>query len=323
MLSSGMIKKFVKDCGIPIHVFDSKVFEYFLKLYEPLFSSQTLYDQYCDTVAKLGGESEYSSHTRTMMDLIHADISGTEAYKELAKVKKPVDYIPTHAVPKQNIYHNGFNGKTLISIDLKKANFNSLKQYDPSIVLDCDTYEDLLSNYTAYPYITQSKQIRQVIFGNLMPSKQASIQKSMMQLLADNILNDYPYFELSMAGTDEIVVLSYGENSPIEAYKRVMDCIPRHALEFIKAEIFTLEQVHTEKPYFVKKPWILDKTFDLDITEDAIIKMAGYDTPVFKNVPVMFFAQVFKNYFGMELRDEDMMFYYEGCLAYFAKGIYG
>ena len=323
MLSNGMIKKFVKDCGLPIHVFEPRAFEYFLKLYEPLFSSNTLYKQYCETVDRLGGEENYSNHTKALMECMITDISQTIGYQRLAILKEPpVKYNVINQINKKNIYHSGFDGKTLISIDLKKANFNALKQYDSSIVLDSDTYEDLIYRYTSHEYITQSKQIRPVIFGNLLPSKQASIQKTMMHMIADNILTEYPYFELSMAGTDEIVVVGYDDLSPIEAYKRVMDCIPPYSLEFIKVEVFTLEQVHKEKPYFVKKPWVLGKSYDLDISDDAIITMEGYDTPVFKNIPSMFFAQVFKNYFGMELRKEDLMFYYEGCLAHFDKGIY-
>lgn len=80
--------------------------------------------------------------------------------------------------------------------------------------------------------------------------------------------------------------------------------------------------MHTEKPYFVKKPWKLLFEYDLDVCEDANITMIGYDTPLFKNVPVTFFVQVFKHYFGMEMRPEDLMFYYEGYLAKFNSSIY-
>jgi hypothetical protein len=326
-LSSGMLRKFAKDYAIPINVFHPReVFDYFLDLYDPLYDCKKLFNVYCDAIADCGGEAAFTKHSRRVIDNIIDDIKSTESYSILGATKNPTDYEPMHQISKENIYHPDYDDKTLISIDLKKANYNSFRTYDESLVLDTESYEELVGRYTKYDYLIKSKVIRQVVFGNLLPKKQQSIQKTYMSQICDNIMTEYPYFKLALAGTDEVIVLEYGDNTPIEAYQRVLDCIPSIAKEanMITAEVFTLEKVHPEKSYFIKKPWDIEFSSIEDTLKGIPVegKLVGFKSPSFKNVPSLFFAQVYKNYFNLPVNDTDLLFVHEGCVAYFRDGIY-
>jgi hypothetical protein len=69
------------------------------------------------------------------------------------------------------------DGKYFISLDHVTANFNALKFYDPSIVLHCANWQELISKFTELEYFKRSKYFRQIVFGHLNPKKQAIISK--------------------------------------------------------------------------------------------------------------------------------------------------
>jgi hypothetical protein len=56
-----------------------------------------------------------------------------------------------------------YTGEFYISLDLRSANFNSLRWLDSKIVLDKPTWRDLLADFTDEEYFFQSKAFRQKV----------------------------------------------------------------------------------------------------------------------------------------------------------------
>lgn len=95
-------------------------------------------------------------------------------------------------------------GKRMVSIDLIKANYQSLKKVGKKYVLDTDTYEELIRRFTKDEPLVRSRMLRQLVFGLLNPHLQASVQRNMMYDIVDAAkkVKDYPILHLT---NDEVV----------------------------------------------------------------------------------------------------------------------
>ncbi len=57
-----------------------------------------------------------------------------------------------NALEKGDVYEDSSNGKFFLSIDLKSANFNSLRFCNPALILGCNSWEDLIGKFTNLTY---------------------------------------------------------------------------------------------------------------------------------------------------------------------------
>jgi hypothetical protein len=55
----------------------------------------------------------------------------------------------------KGVYHPQSHGRYFFSIDIKCANFNVLKDYDPGLMLDCSSWEELVLRFSPYKYFVQ------------------------------------------------------------------------------------------------------------------------------------------------------------------------
>jgi len=311
-LSNSIKKRFCKDFSLPIGLFDDEAFYYFIELYDVQYNTKAKLKLLEDIITELGSEEAFMQEFNLLKNRIIEDISATPTYTKLAADKNPYPYEAKHQYSGQNIYIPEFAGRKFISIDLCKANFLALKTYDATV--DCAKYDKMLDGAESWDgylsanndleYYHKSKQLRQVIFGNLLPKRQQSIQKSMCKEIADTIKAMDSTLELAIVSTDEILILNHPD--PFIGVLDVSNKL-RSVLGYtdneIRVEAFELEQIHPEKSYFIKKD-----LFSSDIT--------------FKSIPQLFFAQVFKHYFGKPMNDTDKTFFHEGCTAIFTESIY-
>ena len=93
-------------------------------------------------------------------------------------------------------------------------------------------------------------------------------------------------------------------------------------IDYLRCEAFLLTQVHPERHYFVKLPMKLDVVQNYE-SETYRVDFNGYGDPVFKSIPSLYFAQVYKSYFKIPIAPEDLVFLHEGLVARFEKSIYG
>lgn len=114
---------------------------------------------------------------------------------------------------KTTAYTQDTHGKHYLSIDLKSANFTALHFVNPIILKNARSYKEfvakVLDDEYFIDYFSESKYCRQVIFGQLNPSRQITVEKYIIKKLLNYIfetVNNTPgYSCLELINSDEIV----------------------------------------------------------------------------------------------------------------------
>lgn len=290
-----MRKKFCKDEKLPIPVYDDPYFNYFLDLYEEHFKSKTKYSRF---VEELGGQSweDYYSIYLSFKDEVINHVKQKESYmKFISDDFSKFDFKREYNSSNKNFYVLDNVDKSWISVDLSKANFNSMKFYDGDIFGGIETYEEWIESFDGGYRFSKSKSIRQIIFGNLNPKRQQKIQKSIMNEMMGNInsllVKD---LEFHVLGADEFLLENKGDMS-IEISKEV----ERFRLE-TGFEI-TLSNFNLLK--------------NKEIKDFGFIKEYSSGEVEFIGVNKNLFAQAYKGYKGLEVSGNDLLFYNDGMLS--------
>jgi hypothetical protein len=156
-----------------------------------------------------------------------------------------------------------------------------------------------MKSLTDVEYFSKSKMIRQVIFGDLNPSRQQRLQKYIINQLCIKLKENG--YELSSASSDEIII---SNSSNVEDIKKLLSDVPEK-FKFFRVEKFNFKQIDNDGKYFIK-------TTETDNGEKV----------EFKSVPGHLFAQVYKKHLGLEINDNDMLFYHDGFLAQFKEPLF-
>ena len=126
-------------------------------------------------------------------------------------------------------------GVKYISIDIKMANWESLKKYDPSFVNELgDSYSDLLNKFDVPEVFHRSKQLRQYIFGNLNPKRQIKSQRVMIEDLM-NGLSKYN-LKVECVKTDEVIY-------SFENLAEIADILLGFDDDMFKCKVFTVKRI--------------------------------------------------------------------------------
>lgn len=297
--------RFTKDQKVPINIFDEPYFSYFLELYDKDFHTKKAYEMLEKTVAKFPSESAFLDEYYNIRNNVIERLKKLPAYddflgKDLNAYKIEIPQLPN--ANKGDVYKIPNIGNYYLSIDLQKANFQILKKFDKSLVLNAETYEELISNFTDMEYFRSSKYTRQVIFGNMNPGRQTTMQKFYTRQIFDFVLK-----ELSLT-LDDIAVFTFDE-----VVIRQKDFMSKEETVRIKQRI--------------------KKVLDLDVSvesfclkslgnKDWFVKEKADNSFSFKKVPAIYYAQAYKYYKGMEITDNDLLFFYEGTPAKFLKPVF-
>jgi hypothetical protein len=184
VLDSILLKRrFVKDCNLPIMVFDNPYFYERICILDILFNSVDKFDKFCLSLIPFQSEQEYFSHYNEVKDKIIDDIKSKEDFETFQTI--PSALIP--GVPnKRNLYVEENDSKRFISIDMRKANFSALRHYSKAIFNGCETWEEYVNQFTQNEHIINSKYIRQVVLGACNPKRQ----------IGENIYNSATFSEL-------------------------------------------------------------------------------------------------------------------------------
>lgn len=291
LLSHSVKKRFVKDYGLPIQLVQNPYFKYFIELYDPVYNSISKCDLLLSTINSLGGEKEFFETSDRIKNLIITKIKNLPEYEKLNSGDLE-EFQVGGLIKKDDIFNQTNIDKTFISFDMKQANFQAMKFFDPNLVLGAKTYEDFMLLHTDLDYFIQSKYLRQVIFGNLNPKRQQKIQKYMIRKFIDDILIN---LELDVScvksqSSDELI---------IEAPGREEDILKLITPDWIRVDIFKLRSLGDK--YYVK-----------EFTDGKI---------EFKTIPGYLFAQLFKKWFNLPINQNDLSFFFEGQVAIFKDPI--
>ena len=296
-------KRFIKDYSYPIQVLYDPWFTYFLDLYEPDYGCKTKWEELCEEIeVKYGGsngkylESYYEDRNKIILE-----IEGSESYQKFVGDQCFGDKYKNPGEKKTQLYTQANIGKEFTSIDLRKANFQALRFYDPDILKGAKTYGEFISLYSSSKFLQESKYTRQVIFGKLNPKRQITIEKYLVwkiQELIDARLGISG--QLFSRHTDELIYTGSLDSSAIE--KLVQEEL---GLE-VKAEVFKLGMLQM-------------------FTSEGISVVGytkNYSWPENKNatlhsIPVTHFAQMYKYWKGLSVNENDLVFMHEGMVSIF------
>lgn len=304
-LSKEILSRFAKDYGLPIQPVES---EHFLKSLKFLSESAPEFEKIGtqlqwlqDAVSNLGSESAFLDYSKNLIDRVIAKVRETNEYKFLCESALTTKHV---SLQKIEVYSMANVGHTFISIDLKSANFNSLRWFSAKMFDGYETFSDYLKEFTDLKYFQESKYLRQVVFGHLEPKKQVVIQKNLMISISELISKEFDIAigDIKSVGTDELVIL-VDPNDAGEFVRSIESKIAysnKSLAEIIKVEAFTLASINGRK-MFVKEY--------LDGSKE------------FKAIPHNVFLQAFKRYYGLEINQADLMFEHDGHLAYYSEAI--
>ena len=126
-------------------------------------------------------------------------------------------------------------GVKYLSVDIKMANWESLKRYDPSFVNELgDSYSDLLNKFDVPEVFHRSKQLRQYIFGNLNPKRQIKAQRVMIE----DLMNGLSRYNLKVEyiKTDEVIY-------SFENLAEIADILLGFDDDIFKCKVFTIKRI--------------------------------------------------------------------------------
>lgn len=293
-------KRFCKDCNIPLRLFQEPYFTDRLNLYDKFYGTLKKWQVFIEELQKYNFEQDYFEEYNRVKDAAILSIKNSEAYQQF-NTEDMNKYCVTHKnLSGKDIFKSSNNGKTFISIDMKKANFSSLYHYDPTIFNEADIWEDFISRYTDNPHIINSKYIRQVILGNCNPRRQITYEKHLM----DIVLSDLTEMCISVDrvvffSNDEIVVeiSDMNQENQILTVIEISNAIKNISIP-LKIELFVLHKIEGTDGYYKE-----------------ILNNNGQKIVEFKCLDNYMMPFVMRKFLGEEITESDKVFYYEGLLA--------
>lgn len=313
-----LAKRFISDYKLPIPLINEKYFFYHLALYQEDYNSLEYYFELLDMINKKyeGDCNKFLEDYYNVRDKIITTIVESEAFQKFNTMDMNVFTIKKKPnITSNNIYKQTNIGKFFISIDLKKANFQTLRNIDKDIVFGADTYEDFIGKFTDLDYIKESKYSRQIIWGKCNPKRHITAEKYFITRIYKKVIEQFPYL------SDKCVSLSNDEmifNVEFLFYNDKLTCFTlREHIEKIAKEIGF--EVHVEffhlRAYNLvfKESRSVRKTFFMKdyFCTDGKFKLIG--------VPLQYHSICYKLYKGKELNEIDYHFDYEGMNARFCE----
>ena len=245
-LTKELKKRFCKDMNIPILLHIEPYFQSRIDLYEGFFNIKESYKEFQKICDEFESVQKYFEYYNKIKDDAIKHLKSKEGLKRFTEDDSILKPFVNSGFSSHDIFKSNFDGKHFISVDMEKANFTSLRYYDPSIVDNKSTYEEFIGQFTDFSYFKKSKYIRQVIFGNLNPRRQVAYEKRLMDGTLTDILkfteaNDIVYFS-----NDEIVIDVTNKTKDRENYIKILDeLMNKKQLEGIRLrfDVFELKRI--------------------------------------------------------------------------------
>lgn len=277
-----MNKNFIRTFKLPIAVDREPYFSYFLNLLDPYYDTLRKFEMFKKSF-DAHGEMMFKNNALILNDTLKY-LSQKPEYVRFSKMDmKP--FQKSLSISKRDLYTTGNEGRVYISIDLVKANFQSLKLVEPTLFDGHTTFNDFAISRGFDEVLLNSKITRQVIFGGLSPARQQSIQQFMMEkIIIDLIGKGFKKEGIFSLSSDEMFFEDVGYD-----LEEIKETASRLGYE-IRVERFDLVKPF-ERAYFVKE---------------------GRDgSREFKMVSTAVMAEFIKKYEGRPLEDIDLYFYDE------------
>ena len=215
MWSWPLATRFVNEHRLPIPVINEELFWYHILMLDKDFDTVEKWNSLIENINNSfgGNPANFVEGFYEVREEVIQWVKNNPAYQKFNNMDMNVYAVDKNKYKQRgrNIYNEGNIGTRLISIDLRKANFQAMNYVDMEIMGNSDTYDEFIRKHTDVPLIVDSKYFRQVIFGQLNPSRVFTVETYMVYQILDFIHKALPFkFEINSINADEIVI-SYKE----------------------------------------------------------------------------------------------------------------
>ena len=304
-ISSKAKERFCKDCNIPLRLFQEPYFTDRLKLYDRFYNTLSKWDLFVKELEKYHCEQDYFEEYNRVKDTIITNIKNSDGYQRFNNEDMNKYRVHNINLLNKDIFKPSNDGKTFISIDMRKANFSALQYYDSTIFASASTWEDFMSLYTDNKHIINSKYIRQVILGNCNPKRHITYEKYLMDMILTNIEKYNLFDKVAFFSNDEIV-FEMDKATKIETLLYICQCLKEDIEEEfmlpVRVELFNLHKISGTDGYYKK---IVKENKEVNIEFKCL---DNYTLPF-----------VLRKFLGEEVTENDKVFYHEGLLAKFIE----
>jgi len=283
MKAADFNKNFIKDLKLPIAVDKAPYFEHYLELTNPYYGSAEKYAVFKRDFETFGNEQFFDYNRKTVNATLDM-ISASPEYARFNTMDMSV-FNKEIKICAKNLYTAPNANQKFYSIDLIKANFQSLLLVEPTIFGGYTDYVEFAKSRGFNDYMLMSKIIRQILFGNLNPKRQQKIQYHMMNQVAEKLIQ---------AGVDVSSVYSLSSDELIFEQGN-------HQKEAIEAAIAPLDYKVRVEAFTLRRPF--SKPFFVKERDDGSVE--------FKMVPTAVMAEFIKRFEGRNVEDIDFYFYDE------------
>lgn len=299
-ISIKLKERFCKDCNIPISIFQEPYFTDRLKLYDKFYGTLEKWDIFVKELENYKTEQDYFEDYNRVKDEAINFIKSTDAYQRFNEENMNEYAIVNKNLPSKDIYHPSNDGKTFISIDMKKANFSALQFYDAGMFDHASTWEYFIGNFTKNEHIIDSKYIRQVVLGNCNPKRHITYEKYLMDMILTKLLEEYVTVDRIVFFSNDEIIIDISDMNSKDKHRLLIN-IKEHTKHFtipLKVEMFTLYKIKGTDGYckFIYNNFCLTNV-------------------KFKCLDSLYLPFVLRYFNNEEVTELDKVFYHHGLLA--------
>lgn len=307
-------QRFVSDYNLPIQVLHSPYFEERLEMFERDFDAKTKYDNLLKLINENydGKPQKFLEDYANIRESIISHVKNSDGFQKFLAIN--IDqYKTTFSVGNKNLYtetNAEENNNFFITFDLKKANYQAIKWFAPTALLNSETYEDFISNFTNLDYFKESKYIRQVVFGQLNPKRTISLEKYLIGIVYDFLSEHFKTWGQPFSiNSDEIIYKLDGVSFSAFSSNDI-----EHLTETIKNELGLDIRINKFKLHLHQ---FLLKTSEAKINIYEKESLSPYVKSSWACLPITYAPQIYKLLSYQEPTENDRTFYYEHELVTF------
>lgn len=309
---SALRHRFIEDSGINMQNVPDPYFTQRIHLFEKEFNTLTDYNIYTKYVEETfnGNIQQFLEFYHSLRDKIIGDVSGSKAFRDFCdddtitrEIREFNPIIGNRNLYTQEQVNDGDN--CFLSLDMKKANFQTLKWINPAIVYDCETYEQFIGRYTDMEWAAKSKRTREIIFGKLNPNRTMKYERILMGMVENyvrkTIITDY--FYLFSMNSDELIY-------KLKPGLKFEDAIKAVSMLVTEDNLHINLGLHLRMEFFKLKCYNF-KTKSSDRLMNVFVKEHHDGKKTYKCANETYFPQTYKLINGIEVTDDDLVFYYD------------
>lgn len=278
-LSPETIKFFSDYSRTPLPAYENDYLEYYLGYLDKYFNCIKMFNLFKRALSEMKIHELKSEASRVRNEVVEY-IKKNEEYIAFTKnqITPPVDIMA-----RGHLYHQQHAGLWFVSIDVKSANYRTLKRFCPSV--SSTEWKEFIEKFTKVDFLIESKYFREVIFGDLGHRKLLKLPlifvSEVIQLINSN--DSWSSMKKVFCSEDE-VVYQVSEDFDIDELDRAIE---QSFPGTFRVEKYKMTQIGNLS-YFVK-----------EFTSGKL---------EFKNIPRKFIMQCLKHYEKNDISETDRKF---------------